>query len=145
MSQINTYMLYYSIYVTVVTVQRSQGQAGALSTLVEWKVSLSQQEGWNQTIYKVLSNTNHSMILWYTTDHLPGTQPTCSPTNWKHTSTHKYHNPRHKAYLKIHFPEHINIIWLHLSIQQWKFEGKQRKSKFLFPKKGLWSNIVWCR
>jgi len=34
---------------------------GALSNLVWWKVSL--QGGWNQVIFKVPSDPNHSMIL----------------------------------------------------------------------------------
>lgn len=49
------------------------------------------------------------------------------------------------TYLKIHFPEHINILWLHLSKQQWKCKAKQHKSKFLFLKKGVWPNIIRCR
>jgi len=36
---------------------------GALSTLGWWKMSLLMAEGWNQMIYKVPSNPNHSMIL----------------------------------------------------------------------------------
>jgi len=37
---------------------------GALSNLVWWNVSLPPwQGGWNWTIYEVLSNPNHSMIL----------------------------------------------------------------------------------
>ena len=36
---------------------------GALSNLVWWKVSLLMAGGWNQMIFKVPSNPNHSMIL----------------------------------------------------------------------------------
>jgi len=36
---------------------------GALSNLVWWKVSLPMAGGWNRMIYKIPSNTNHSMIL----------------------------------------------------------------------------------
>jgi len=39
------------------------GLDGALSTLVWWKVSLPMTGGWNQMIYKVPSNPNHSRIL----------------------------------------------------------------------------------
>jgi len=36
---------------------------GALSNLVWWKVSLLMAGAWNQMIFKVPSNPNHSMIL----------------------------------------------------------------------------------
>jgi len=36
---------------------------GALSNLVWWKMSLLVSGGWNQMIFKVPSNPNHSMIL----------------------------------------------------------------------------------
>ena len=39
------------------------GLDGALSTLVWWKVSLPMAGGWNEMIFKVLSNPNHSTIL----------------------------------------------------------------------------------
>jgi len=37
---------------------------GALSTLGWWKMSLPMARGWNQMIFKVPSNPNHSMILY---------------------------------------------------------------------------------
>jgi len=36
---------------------------GALRTLGWWKMSLLMAEGWNQMIFKVPSNPNHSVIL----------------------------------------------------------------------------------
>ena len=36
---------------------------GALSTLVWWKGSLPMAGGWNEMIFKVPSNPNHSVIL----------------------------------------------------------------------------------
>jgi len=36
---------------------------GALSNLGWWKMSLLMAGGWNQMIFKVSSNPNHSMIL----------------------------------------------------------------------------------
>jgi len=36
---------------------------GALSNLVWWKVSLPMAGGWNEKIFTVPSNANHSMIL----------------------------------------------------------------------------------
>jgi len=38
---------------------------GALSNLVQWKLSPSWQGVWNQMIFKVPSNPYHSMILLY--------------------------------------------------------------------------------
>jgi len=37
---------------------------GALSNLISWKVSLPVAGGWNDIIYKVSSNPNHSMICY---------------------------------------------------------------------------------
>jgi len=36
---------------------------GALSNLVQWKMSCSWQRGWNCMIFMVPSNPKHSMIL----------------------------------------------------------------------------------
>ena len=38
---------------------------GALGSLSWWEVSLLMTGDWNQTIFKVPSNLNHSMILHY--------------------------------------------------------------------------------
>jgi len=39
---------------------------GAMSNLVWWKVSLLMAGGaWNEMIFKVPSNPNHTMILWF--------------------------------------------------------------------------------